>query len=142
RAFYYNATYSDNVRLKAEQFEVSLYNLEKVARSEKGGYASSIQDIDSQEDQLIGQMSNSLVVGGTATELQQQAAEIQSEQEKTRQAMEKRAAAAKQLHSTLDEKNPEDLTEGDIAEVQDWMNKGKDESKVGTFFKEFTDMVA
>lgn len=142
RAFYYNATYSDNVRLKAEQFEVSLYNLEKVARSEKGGYASPIQDIDSQEDELIGQMSNSLEVGGTANELQQQAAEIQSEQEKTRQTMEKRAAAAKQLNSTLDEKNPEDLTEGDIVQVQDWMNKGKDESKIGTFFKEFTDMVA
>ncbi|MDP4360385.1 hypothetical protein QR510_27525, partial [Escherichia coli] len=80
--------------------------------------------------------------GGTANELQEQAAQIQSEQEKTRQTMEKRAAAAKQLNSTLDEKNPEDLTEGDIVQVQDWMNKGKDESKVGTFFKEFTDMVA
>lgn len=119
------ASYSDDVR----NYEVSLQDMERLAASERGGYAAKdasgkdINSVDELEKGVLDAFSSGLQTGGTASDLEAQAAEIQNK-----------------MNEDLENADASNLTEGQQNTIQSWADKGK-ESTMETFFGDFVKVV-
>ncbi|QVW55235.1 hypothetical protein pEaSNUABM29_00195 [Erwinia phage pEa_SNUABM_29] len=139
RNFYLEATYSTKHVNEAASYEVSLQNLEYVARTGTG-YDAGFENADSQEDQLVagmnGGISDAQDAGGTSTDMLN-SAEAKRKDLKDRmdtiQKNQDNAAKNQTDANSIDENNL------DIGKIENWMAQGQKET-VGEVFKGYIDM--
>lgn len=137
--FYLESTYSTRHLSKAAQYEVSLQNLEYVARTGKG-YDAGFMNADDQEQQLVDGMNDSLqnaqAAGGKAADLENEAEKSRrklQEAQAQREKNQEQAAKAQSDAGSMDENNL------DIGKIENWMEQGQTET-VGDVFKNYIEL--
>ncbi|ECN0528147.1 hypothetical protein YQ37_02275 [Salmonella enterica subsp. enterica serovar Enteritidis] len=140
RNFYLEATYSTTHLEKAAQYEVSLRNLEHVAKAGKG-YDAGFENVDNKEDELVAGMNGSIQdaqsQGGKAENFENEG-DVQRKKLAERMAQVEKNQA--QVAKSQTEANSMDENNLDIGKIENWMDQGQKES-VGSVFKDYIDIL-
>lgn len=134
RDFYERATYSNEHRKAAASLEVSLFKMEKLFSSASSTAYTADVDLNKNEDALIngmnGQIAEAQAKGGTAADYENTAEDLSKNLKGEMDSI-----AARQQQAAEMQGSNEELP--DISELENWENKGIEDSKVKNFFKDF-----